>query len=46
MSRAIEASGIKPVLDKRVFKFEELKEAMQYLKDMKHVGKIVVKISE
>ncbi|KAL2202888.1 NAD(P)-binding protein [Sarocladium strictum] len=44
MNRAIEASNIKPVLDPRVFKLEELKEAYQYLADQKHFSKVVVQI--
>jgi NADPH:quinone reductase-like Zn-dependent oxidoreductase len=36
MSRAIDACGIKPVIDERVFEFEEVKEAYQYLWDQKH----------
>jgi NADPH:quinone reductase-like Zn-dependent oxidoreductase len=36
MSRAIDACGIKPLIDERVFEFEEVKEAYQYLWDQKH----------
>ncbi|KAF5558537.1 alcohol dehydrogenase [Fusarium napiforme] len=44
MVRAIEASDIKPVLDKQVFKLEELKDAYQYVVDQKHFSKVVIKI--
>lgn len=36
MNRAIDASGIKPVIDERVFGFAEVKEAYQYMWDQKH----------
>lgn len=45
MSRAIEANGIKPVVDKKVFRLEEFNKALQYLAEGKHVGKVLVKIS-
>ncbi|KAF6831984.1 zinc-binding dehydrogenase [Colletotrichum musicola] len=44
MNRAIDANGIKPVVDERVFGFEEVKEAYQYQWDQKHFGKVVIKI--
>lgn len=44
MNRAIDASKIKPVVDERVFKFEEVKEAYQYMWDQKHFGKVVIKV--
>lgn len=31
MNRAIEANGIKPVVDEKVFGFEEVREAYQYM---------------
>ena len=31
MNKAIDANGIKPVVDKKVFGLEELKEAYQYM---------------
>lgn len=43
MNRAIEASGIKPVIDRKIFALDELREAYQYLLRQKHVGKVVVK---
>ena len=46
MNRAIDASGIKPVIDERVFAFEDLKEAYQYQWDQKHFGKVVVKVDD
>lgn len=44
MNRAIDASGIKPVVDEKVFALEDLKEAYQYMWDQKHFGKLTVKI--
>ncbi|PNP42349.1 hypothetical protein TGAMA5MH_06031 [Trichoderma gamsii] len=44
MMAAIEANGIQPVLDKRVFKLDELRDGLEYLEARKHVGKVVVKI--
>lgn len=42
MNRAIEANGLKPVLDEKVFKLEQLKNAYQYMWDQKHSGKVVI----
>ncbi|CEN60981.1 hypothetical protein ASPCAL07651 [Aspergillus calidoustus] len=44
MCRAVEASGIRPVIDERVFKLEELKEAYGYLAEGRNVGKIGMEI--
>ena len=44
MNRAIEINKIKPVIDERIFAFEEAKEAFQYLWDQKHFGKVVIRI--
>ncbi|KAH6672660.1 hypothetical protein F5X68DRAFT_246943 [Plectosphaerella plurivora] len=44
MNRAIEANNIKPVLDDKVFKLDELKEAYQYLWDAKHFSKVAINI--
>ena len=41
MNRVIEQHVIKPIVD-TVFKFEQAKEAMQYLASGKHFGKIVI----
>jgi NADPH:quinone reductase-like Zn-dependent oxidoreductase len=41
MNRAIEASGLKPVID-RVFPFAQAKEAYRHLKGQTHFGKIVI----
>ena len=41
MNRAIEAGGLKPVIDK-VFPFAEAKEAYRHLKSQNHFGKIVI----
>jgi NADPH:quinone reductase-like Zn-dependent oxidoreductase len=42
MMRAIEQHQLKPVVD-RVFAFEELKEAMAYLKSGAHFGKVCIR---
>jgi len=44
MNRAIEVNKIKPVIDQKTFKLEELKEAYEYQWNQKHFGKVVVKI--
>ena len=41
MNRAIEASGLKPVIDK-VFPFAEAKDAYRHLKSQNHFGKVVI----
>jgi D-arabinose 1-dehydrogenase-like Zn-dependent alcohol dehydrogenase len=37
MMAAIEANGIQPVLDKRVFELEELREGLEYLVRIMHL---------
>ena len=44
MNRAIETNNIKPVVDKKRFKMEELVDAYQYMWEQKHFGKLVVDI--
>ncbi|KPI38856.1 Zinc-type alcohol dehydrogenase-like protein [Cyphellophora attinorum] len=44
MVRAIEASDIHPVVDKKVFPFEKAVDAYQYQWDQKHVGKVVIEV--
>ncbi|KAI0830282.1 hypothetical protein BC628DRAFT_1357231 [Trametes gibbosa] len=44
MNRLISAVQLKPVVDK-VFAFEEVQKAYEYLESQKHVGKVVVKVS-
>jgi len=44
MNKCIEANKIKPVVDKKSFKLEELKEAFQYQWDQKHFGKLTINI--
>jgi NADPH:quinone reductase-like Zn-dependent oxidoreductase len=44
MVRAIEATKLKPVIDK-VFGFDEGREAFRYMEAAKHFGKIVVRVS-
>ncbi|KIR33602.1 alcohol dehydrogenase [Cryptococcus deuterogattii MMRL2647] len=43
MISALEVGGVKPVIDK-VFAFENLKEAYQYMADGKHFGKICITV--
>ncbi|KAI0830273.1 NAD-P-binding protein [Trametes gibbosa] len=45
MNRLISAVKMHPVID-RVFAFEDLRQAYEYLESQKHVGKIVVKVSK
>ncbi|KAI4209785.1 MAG: hypothetical protein LQ351_007315 [Letrouitia transgressa] len=44
MNEAIDATGLKPVVDPKVFALEELREAYQYMWDKKHFGKLTVQI--
>lgn len=46
MNEAIDVAGIKPVVDEKVFSFEDTKEAYQYMWDQKHFGKLTIKISD
>jgi NADPH:quinone reductase-like Zn-dependent oxidoreductase len=44
MNRAIEANNIHPVVDQKVFKLDETKEAYEYQFAAKHVGKVCIEI--
>ncbi|KAI9878168.1 MAG: hypothetical protein M1830_001737 [Pleopsidium flavum] len=44
MNRAIDGNGIKPVVDEKVFKFGEVKEAYQYMWEQKHFGKLTITV--
>jgi NADPH:quinone reductase-like Zn-dependent oxidoreductase len=46
MCRAIEVNDIHPVVDEKVFKLGELKEAYEYMWAQKHFGKLVVTCAE
>ena len=43
MIRALEVGQVQPVID-RVFEFDQLKDAYQYMVDGKHFGKVVIKL--
>jgi len=43
MNRAIEGSGMRPVID-RVFGFEQTIEAMRYMESGSHFGKVCIRI--
>ena len=45
MNRLISAVKLKPVVDK-VFDFEHVRDAYEYLHSQQHVGKVVVKVSK
>ncbi|KAF1985077.1 NAD(P)-binding protein [Aulographum hederae CBS 113979] len=45
MIRAVEANDIHPIIDEKVFKLEEVKEAYQYMWDQKHFGKLCLEIA-
>ncbi|KAI9656757.1 MAG: hypothetical protein M1821_003396 [Bathelium mastoideum] len=45
MNRAIEINKIRPIIDERIFGFEEAREAFQYLWDQKHFRKVVIKFA-
>jgi NADPH:quinone reductase-like Zn-dependent oxidoreductase len=42
--RAVASAGIRPVID-RVFDFAEARQAFAHLRDARHVGKVVIKVS-
>ncbi|KAJ4326299.1 hypothetical protein N0V84_003165 [Fusarium piperis] len=44
MNRAIDSIKMRPVVDPKVFSFEQVKEAYQYQWDRKHFGKVVVQV--
>lgn len=44
MNAAIDQSGIHPVVDPKIFAFDELKDAYTYQWERKHFGKVVIKI--
>ena len=44
MHRSFEVAGVKPIVDK-VFEFDQLKEAYEYLQAAKHIGKVVVRVA-
>ncbi|KAL5603985.1 hypothetical protein FOVSG1_006735 [Fusarium oxysporum f. sp. vasinfectum] len=46
MCKAIEVNKIKPVVDKKKFELNDLKEAYDYLWDQKHVGKVVISLAQ
>ena len=43
MNRFIEEHNIKPIVDEKVFEFDQAKEAYQYLLEQKFFGKVVIK---
>lgn len=44
MNRAIDANKIKPVVDDKIFSFEDARAAYQYVWEQKHFGKAVIKV--
>ncbi|KAL1623495.1 hypothetical protein SLS54_004485 [Diplodia seriata] len=46
MNRVIEALDVQPVVDERVFGFEEAREAFRYMEVQGHFGKVCVRIGE
>lgn len=46
MNKAIEVNKIQPVIDGEVFQFEQVVEALRYLQEGKHVGKVVIEIAK
>ncbi|KAI5780426.1 zinc-binding oxidoreductase [Geopyxis carbonaria] len=46
MIASIEANNIKPVIDPKVFKFEEALKAYEYQAAQKHFGKVAISINE
>lgn len=46
MNRAVEAIGLKSVVDQKTFTMRETKDAYQHMWDQKQFGKVVIKVSE
>ncbi|KAL2833736.1 alcohol dehydrogenase [Aspergillus cavernicola] len=44
MNRFIDHKGIKPVVDEKVFSFQEVREAFEYVDAQKHFSKVVIEI--
>jgi NADPH:quinone reductase-like Zn-dependent oxidoreductase len=44
MNRAIEINQIRPIIDRRIFQFEEAREAFRYLWSSQAVGKVVIDV--
>jgi D-arabinose 1-dehydrogenase-like Zn-dependent alcohol dehydrogenase len=44
MIEAIDANGIKPVLDQKVYDLKDIKEGYQYMWQGKHTGKVTIRI--
>lgn len=44
MNRFIDEKGIKPVVDEKVFGFDDIKAAYEYLESQKHFSKVVIDI--
>jgi len=44
MVAAIEANGIVPVVDEKIWGFDQVKEAYEYMWAQKHFGKVVIKV--
>ena len=44
MNSAIDANKIKPVVDEKIFAFEDVKAAYQHTWEQKHFGKVVIKV--
>lgn len=44
MVAAIDANGLEPVVDDKVFEFDQLVEAYEYLQAQAHFGKVVIRV--
>jgi D-arabinose 1-dehydrogenase-like Zn-dependent alcohol dehydrogenase len=45
MAKFIEENGIEPLIDDSIFKFDEVKEAYQWLEEQRHFSKVVIRIN-
>jgi len=45
MVKFIEEKGIKPVIDEKIFKLDEVKEAFRWIDEQRHFSKVVIKIA-
>ena len=44
MNKSIAANNIRPVVDEKIFHFEEAPEALRYLNEQRHIGNVVIRI--
>jgi NADPH:quinone reductase-like Zn-dependent oxidoreductase len=46
MNRYVDEKSIKPVVDERIFEFDEVRQAYEYMLKQQFFGKVVIKVSK